>query len=107
MVQRYINLPDWQNKIPIISSLDRVTDFGTYFIDRSECGLWSYYDDLDSLSANFDKLYNTYMLQAGKAAKAVEYVCAMQKEYQKENDGETLVLSNDDILCIQFCRKIF
>ena len=47
----------WQNKIPIISTLDRITDFGSYFIDRSECGLWSYYDDIDTLSANFDTLY--------------------------------------------------
>lgn len=48
----------WQNRIPILSSLDRVTDFGSYFIDRSKCGLWSYYDDLETLSENFDKLYN-------------------------------------------------
>lgn len=61
--QYFANCPSktityWQNKIPIISSLDRVTDFGTYFIDRSQCGLWSYYDDIDTLSSNFDKLYN-------------------------------------------------
>lgn len=50
------------------------------------------------LDWDFDTLYNTYMILSQKASKAAEYVQDMQKEYQKENDGETLVLSNDDIL---------
>lgn len=33
-----------------------------------------------------------------KAAKVVEYVVGMQKEYQKQIDMETKVISNDDIL---------
>lgn len=47
----------WQNKIPILASLDKVTDFGTYFLDRSESGLWSFAIDFEQLSNNFDKLY--------------------------------------------------
>lgn len=53
----------WQNKIPILASLDHVTDFGTYYIDRSKSGLWSYADDFDTLSANFDKLYQNDVLR--------------------------------------------
>lgn len=47
----------WQNKIPILASLDDKTDHGTYFIDRSGSGLWSLATDFDMLSSNFDKLY--------------------------------------------------
>lgn len=47
----------WQNKIPILASLDKITDFGTYFLDRSNSGLWSLATDFESLSNNFDILY--------------------------------------------------
>lgn len=47
----------WQNKIPVLASLDKVTDFGTYFLDRSQSGAWSYAADYERLSENFDKLY--------------------------------------------------
>lgn len=47
----------WQNKIPILASLDAVTDFGSYFLDRSKSGLWSLATDYDTLSKNFDILY--------------------------------------------------
>ena len=50
------------------------------------------------LEWNFRKLYENYFLKAQKVAKVAEYVCKIQKEYQKEIDAETLVLSNDDIL---------
>lgn len=48
----------WQYKIPILASLDGLTDHGTYFIDRSKSGLWSLATDFNALSANFDKLYH-------------------------------------------------
>lgn len=51
----------------------------------------------NELEWKFETLYN-YMLISEKAGKAVEYVCAMQKEYQKENDDNALTLSNNDIL---------
>ena len=47
----------WQNKIPVLASLDHITDFGSYFLDNSQSGLWSYADDYETLSSNFDKLY--------------------------------------------------
>lgn len=47
---------------------------------------------------NFKKRYEEYMLYAEKAAKVVEYICGMQKEYQKQTDRETKVLSNEEIL---------
>ena len=50
------------------------------------------------LEWNFKTLYNDYFLKSQKAAKVAEYVCKIQKEYQKEIDAETSVLSNDDIL---------
>lgn len=53
----------WQNKIPVLASLDKVTDFGTYFIDRSKSGLWSFATDYSKLSENFDKLYNDASLR--------------------------------------------
>ncbi len=53
----------WQNKIPILASLDKVTDYGTYFLDRSKSGLWSYATDFDQLSENFDKLYTDPLLR--------------------------------------------
>lgn len=53
----------WQNKIPVLASLDKVTDFGTYFIDRSESGLWSYATDYERLSRNFDILYENASLR--------------------------------------------
>lgn len=53
----------WQNRIPILASLDKVTDFGTYFIDRSKSGLWSFATDYERLSNNFDKLYNDDLLR--------------------------------------------
>ena len=46
---------------------------------------------------NFSKYYDL-AINAQKAAKVAEYVCKIQKEYQKEIDAETSVLSNDDIL---------
>lgn len=63
----------WQNRIPILSSLDRVTDFGSYFIDRSKSGLWSYYDDLETLSANFDKLYHDANLRKEMGENGYRY----------------------------------
>lgn len=48
----------WQNKIPILASLDKITDHGSYFIDRSQSGLWSLATDFEGLSSNFDKLYS-------------------------------------------------
>lgn len=53
----------WQNKIPILASLDKLTDHGTYFIDRSKSGLWSFATDYEELSANFDILYNDALLR--------------------------------------------
>lgn len=58
----YANSPSktisyWQNKIPILASLDNLTDHGSYFIDRSRSGLWSLATDFESLSSNFDRLY--------------------------------------------------
>lgn len=53
----------WQNKIPILASLDKVTDHGTYFIDRSKSGLWSFATDYEKLSENFDKLYSDDLLR--------------------------------------------
>jgi hypothetical protein len=50
------------------------------------------------LEWNFEELYSTFMLGAHKAGKVADYVCKMQKDYQKEVDEETLALSNDDIL---------
>lgn len=50
------------------------------------------------LEWNFKERYEEYMLCAEKAARVVAYVCGMQKEYQKQIDGETKVLSNEDIL---------
>lgn len=51
-----------------------------------------------SLDWDFETLYNDFMLSSKKASEVVDYVCNMQKEYQKENDAETMSLSNDDIL---------
>ena len=48
------------------------------------------------LEWNFEKLYSTFMLGSQKAVKVADYVCKMQKDYQKEVDEETLALSNDD-----------
>ena len=68
MTQFFANCPSkavtyWQNKIPVLASLDHVTDFGTYFLDRSKSGLWSFADDYQSLSDNFDKLYSNTELR--------------------------------------------
>lgn len=43
-------------------------------------------------------LFKEFVENAKKAAKVVAYVCRMQREYQKQIDAETRVLSNDDIL---------
>ena len=53
----------WQNKIPILASLDKITDHGSYFIDGSNSGLWSLATDYDALSSNFDKLYHNKELR--------------------------------------------
>lgn len=53
----------WQNKIPILASLDKLTDHGTYFIDRSHSGLWSLATDFNHLSSNFDTLYKDAALR--------------------------------------------
>lgn len=56
---------------------------------------------INDCKAEWEWNFNTYYemaLDAQKAAKVVEYVTKMQKEYQKQIDAETLVLSNDDIL---------
>lgn len=46
-----------QYKIPILASIDRIGDYPQYIIERGQCGLWSYADDYQKLSDNFDKLY--------------------------------------------------
>ena len=51
-----------------------------------------------SMDWDFETLYNDFMLSSKKASEVVDYVCNMQREYQKENDAETMSLSNDDIL---------
>lgn len=53
----------WQNKIPILASLDKLTDHGTYFIERSHSGLWSLATDFNQLSSNFDTLYKDAALR--------------------------------------------
>lgn len=55
-------------------------------------------NDQPELEWNFEKLYKDYFLKSRKAARAAEYVCRIQKAYQRKIDEETLVLSNDDIL---------
>ena len=42
--------------IPVLASLDRVTDFGK-ILDEEQCGLWSYAEDNDSLKDNLIQLY--------------------------------------------------
>lgn len=58
----FANIPSKTNsylqyKIPILASIDRVGDYPKYIIERGQCGLWSYADDYQKLSDNFDKLY--------------------------------------------------
>lgn len=61
--------------------------------------MYDIYTALPEFKLEWDfKQYLKMTEDAGKAAKVVEYVITMQREYQKELDKETLVLSNDDIL---------
>lgn len=58
----FANIPSktisyFQNKIPILASIDALGDYKTYIVENSKAGLWSLADDLDSLSENFDRLY--------------------------------------------------
>lgn len=71
-----------------------------YWKDEDDSALTAVTPDIPEydLEWNFKKLYDDYMAEAERASKVAAYVCDIQKEYQKENDGETLNLSNDDIL---------
>ncbi len=58
----FANIPSkavsyWENKIPILASLDDKTDFGSFFLDKSNTGLWSLATDFNSLKKNFETLY--------------------------------------------------
>lgn len=61
--------------------------------------LWGVIPDIPDciLEWDFDTI-KKFMLLSQKASEVVEYVCDMQKEYQKQNDSKTKSLSNDDIL---------
>lgn len=59
----FANIPSktisyFQNKIPILASIDSLGDYKTFIIEQSKAGLWSLADDFDTLSKNFDRLYN-------------------------------------------------
>lgn len=51
------------NKIPILASIDKIGDYRSFIIDRIKCGLWSFDDDLKTLSENLDRLYNDSLLR--------------------------------------------
>ena len=63
----------WQYKIPILASLDMITDHGSYYIERSGSGLWSLATDYAALSRNFDKLYYNPKLRAEMAENGYSF----------------------------------
>ena len=61
-------------KLPILASVDPVTDYGEYIIDRSKAGLWSLATDINLLSENFDTLYNSSGLRSEMGENGYQYL---------------------------------
>ena len=78
----------WQNKIPVLASLDSVTDFGSYFLDRSKSGLWSLATDYDALSKNFDTLYSDPVLRSQMGENGYRY---FKENYTVEKTYNTII----------------
>jgi len=50
-------------KLPVLASVDPVTDYGSFIIDASKGGLWSLAKDFELYSNNFDILYKDPVLR--------------------------------------------
>lgn len=61
------------NKVPILASIDFITDYGEYIIETSNSGLWSYATDLEKLSSNFDTLYEDNTLRKNMGENGYQY----------------------------------
>jgi len=44
-------------KLPVLASIDAITDYGIFILDNSQGGLWSLATNFNQYSENFDKLY--------------------------------------------------
>ncbi len=74
----FANIPSKTNsylmyKIPILASVDRVGDYNSYIIDNSHAGLWNYSDDIETLSRNFDILYEDGVLRKQMGENGYKY----------------------------------
>lgn len=63
----YLNL-----SIPILASIDYVTDFGE-FVENVNCGLWSYGGDVEKLMNNFEQLYTSESLRKRMGENGYRY----------------------------------
>ena len=61
------------NKVPILASIDFVTDYGDYIIEASNSGLWSYATDFEKFSSNFDILYKDKTLRIKMGESGYQY----------------------------------
>lgn len=62
------------NKLPILASIDKITDYGDYIIDKSNSGLWSYAENFKDLSSNFDIMYNNFELRSKMGENGYNYL---------------------------------
>ncbi|NLN48480.1 MAG: glycosyltransferase family 4 protein [Clostridiales bacterium] len=58
--------------VPVVASIDRVTDYGQY-LEQAEAGLWSYAGDITSFKENLLKLYNSPELRKRMSEKGMEF----------------------------------
>lgn len=62
------------SKLPILASIDKITDFGNYIIDKSHSGLWSYAENFNDFSSNFDIMYNNPELRIEMGKNGYKYL---------------------------------
>lgn len=73
-------------KLPILASIDPLTDYGEYMLENSNSGYWSLATDFEGLSANFDRLYYNADLRKSMGENGYNYLLnnfSTRKAYQE------------------------
>ncbi|UKB80682.1 glycosyltransferase family 4 protein [Chryseobacterium sp. MEBOG07] len=84
-------------KLPILASIDAITDYGQDLLDKYNCGLWSLADNFDHLSKNFDTLYNNKDLRMQMGENGYEALKNFSPEITYEKIIKTYQSGNSGI----------
>ena len=60
-------------RVPILASIDSISDYGNFVIDPSKAGLWSLANEFEKLSENFDIMYHNPILRNEMGENGYQY----------------------------------